>query len=201
MSFLALHRGQATSLATDGLWLDAGELTQVERARDLLQRLEHLLATRESELAAARDTARAEGFEAGRREALQSEAPRLWDAWDQAARQAAAEADELRAAVVALALQVVERVALGLGPADTVAALARRAAEALLPEGQALVRVHPALAAAVKARIAGVPGVLDVRADAQLGAWDLAFETAAGRVLAGLPLQLQRIGQALEDGA
>lgn len=199
MSFVALHRGRCTSLATDRPWLAADELTQVERARELLVRLEQLVASREAELAAARAAAQAEGFEQGRREARAAEAPRLWDAWDQAARSAAAEAGQLRGALVALALQVVERIAQDLGPAETVAALARRAADALLPDSAAVLRVHPALAADVKAQLGSAPGVLDVRADATLGPWDLAFETPAGRVLAGLPLQLQRVAQALED--
>lgn len=199
MSFLAVHRGAHTSLATDQLWLAGDEVTQVARAGELLQRLEQLVVMREAELAAAREAARAEGRAEGRAQALAIEGPRLWDAWDQAARQAGADQQALRQAVVTLALRVVQRIAADLGPESMVAALAEQAAESLAPDGAAVLRVHPDVAAAVRLRVAASPGVLEVKADETLGRWDCAFETPAGRVLAGLPLQLQRLQRALVD--
>ena len=209
MRFLAVHRHANTSLATSRLWLTADEVSGCESVQALLQRLERLTTEREAELTAARTQAVAEGREQGRREALASVAPRLLDAWDQAARSAAADAQALRAALVTLSLQVVQRIAAELAPADVVTALARRASESLLPDSAAVLRVHPDVAAAVRERMlatAGTPlthavsGILDVRADPHLGRFDCAFDTAAGQLLAGLPAQLARLAAQLQEG-
>jgi type III secretion protein L len=201
MSYLALHRSESTSLATNQLWLSEGELTRAATARELLDRLRTVLAGRQAELTAAREQAQLEGYATGRREALDAVAPRLADTWDQAARSAAADIDGLRQALVALSLQVVQRVADSLAPAEVVAALAARAAQTLLPDSAAVVRVHPDVAAAVRARLQGSSGVLDVRGDPQLGPCDCAFDTPAGQLLAGLPAQLARLSRALQEGA
>ena len=198
MSFVALHRGASTSLATDELWLQADALSHCARSIELLQRLEQITAGRAAELQRARDAAIAQGQSEGRQQALAQEAPRLWDAWDQAARTAQADAAALREALVQLSLQVVQHIATELAPADVLRALAARAAEALLPDSAAVVRVHPALAAAVRERVAALPGVLEVRGDAALGAHDCIFDTPAGQLLAGLPQQLQRLSAQLE---
>lgn len=197
MSYLALHRGSATSLATDQRWLSGDEFSHCSRSIDLLARLEQLAATRSAELQAAHDAAVANGLAAGRRDALLQEAPRLWDAWDQAARSAQADVQALRAALVQLSLQVVQHIATELAPPDVLRALAARAAEALLPDSAAVVRVHPELAAAVRERVAAMPGVLEVRGDAQLGRFDCVFDSPAGQLLAGLQQQLARLSAQL----
>ena len=222
MRFLAVHRSANTSLATNRLWLTADEVSGCESVQGLLQRLERLTTERDAELSAARAQAVAEGREQGRNEALASVAPRLLDAWDQAARSAAADAQALRAALVTLSLQVVQRISVELGPAEVVTALARRASESLLPESAAVLRVHPDVATAVRARMLAAPGgstaplkepglttsgltnsvsgILDVRGDPQLGRFDCAFDTAAGQLLAGLPAQLARLAAQLQEG-
>ena len=222
MRFLAVHRSANTSLATNRLWLTADEVSGCESVQGLLQRLERLTTERDAELSAARAQAAAEGREQGRNEALASVAPRLLDAWDQAARSAAADAQALRAALVTLSLQVVQRISVELGPAEVVAALARRASESLLPDSAAVLRVHPDVATAVRARMLATPGgstaplkepglttsgltnsvsgILDVRGDPQLGRFDCAFDTAAGQLLAGLPAQLARLAAQLQEG-
>jgi len=201
VTFLALHRSESTSLATSQLWLSEGELTHADSARELLDRLHALLATRQTELDMARQQAQLEGYAAGRREALETIAPRLADRWDEAARSAGADLAALRQAMVALSLQVVQRIAEDLAPAGVVSALAARAAESLLPDSAAVVRVHPEVAAAVRARLSGSAGVLEVRGDAQLGPFDCAFDTPAGQLLAGLPAQLARLASVLQERA
>ena len=200
MSFLALHSSRQTSLATDRLWLSADDISACEDARVLLQRLEQLVARREAELAAAREQALAEGRDQGRREVLAQEAARLWDAWDAAARSAQVDLDTLREALVALSLQVVQRIASELGPAAVMAAIAEQAARELLPDSATIVRVHPDVAAAVRERIGALPGVLEVRADASLGRFDCMLSTPAGQRLAGLPAQLDRLAAVWREG-
>lgn len=197
MTFLALHRGQHTSLATDELWLSADDLSRTADAAALLQRLERQYAARDAEQRDALAQAREAGHAQGRAEALASVAPRLLDAWDQASRSAQADVQALREMVSALALRVTERVAQDLAPADVVSALARRASEELLPDTAAVLRVHPDVAHAVRERMGAQStqhtAVLDVRADATLSRLDCVFETPAGTLLAGLRDQLSQV--------
>jgi type III secretion protein L len=200
MTFLALHRGRQTSLATETLWLSADDVSRTADASALLQRLEQHWATCEAEQQQALAQARAAGHAQGRAQALAEVAPRLIDAWDQASRSAQADVQALREMVSALAVRVTERLAQDLAPADVVSALARRASEEFLPDTSAVLRVHPDVAQAVRERMgsaradgASTPAVFDVRADATLGPLDCIFETPAGTLLAGLRDQLSEV--------
>ena len=53
----------------------------------------------------------------------------------------------------------------------------------------------------MRERIAAAPGVLDVRADPELGRFDCAFDTPAGQRLAGLPAQLERLASVWKESA
>jgi type III secretion protein L len=199
MTFFALHRGHHGSLATDRPWLRAEEVSRTQDAIELLQRLEQHWQHCQAEHQQALEQARAAGFEQGRAEALAAVAPRLIDAWDQAARHAQGDVQTLRDMVAALAVQVTERLAHELAPADVVAALARRASQELLPDSTAVLRVHPDVAQAVSERMAQPAGdakrppVLEVRADATLEPLDCVFDTPAGALLAGLRGQLSQV--------
>lgn len=201
-NFIAVHRSALGSLSVGQAWLSADELTACHSATALLARLEALATRREAELQAARDTAHAEGWAAGRAEALRQAGPQLAQAWQQAADDAALQAADLRQAAVALALQIVERIAADLAPAQVVAALARRAAEALAPEQPAVLRLHPEVAQALHA----LPGLADgarlqLRPDPTLAPTDCVFDTPAGQLIASLQHQLQRLGQQLQAAA
>lgn len=195
MTFLALHRGRQTSLATDVLWLSEDDLSRTADATALLQRLEQHWATCEAEQRQAFEQARADGHAQGRAQALAEVAPRLIDAWDQASRSAQADVQALRAMVSALAVRITERLAQDLAPADVVSALARRASEEFLPDTSAVLRVHPDVAQAVRERMGSTStsAVFDVRADATLGPLDCVFETPSGTLLAGLRDQLSEV--------
>ena len=196
MTFLALHRGKQTSLATDALWLSEGDASRTADATALLQRIEQHWATCEAAHRQALEQARAAGYAEGRAQALAEVAPRLIDAWDQASRSAQADVQALRETVSALAVRVTERLAQDLAPADVISALARRASEEFLPDTSAVLRVHPDVAHAVRERMSGgtpTSAVFDVRADATLGPLDCVFETPSGTLLAGLRDQLSEV--------
>ncbi|URI07209.1 hypothetical protein MW290_00860 [Aquincola tertiaricarbonis] len=200
--FIAVHRSALGSLSLGRAWLSADELTACHSATALLARLESLATRREAELQGARDAAHAQGLTEGRAEALRQAGPQLAEAWQQAADDAVLQAAELRQAAVALALQIVERITAELAPAEVVAALARRAAEALAPEQPAVLRLHPEVAQALSA----LPGLADgsrlqLRPDATLAPLDCVFDTPAGQLIAGLPQQLQRLGGQLQAAA
>ncbi len=199
MTFLALHRGRQTSLATDVLWLSEADASRTADATALLQRIEQHWATCEAEQRQALEQARVAGHAQGRAQALAEVAPRLIDAWDQASRSAQADVLALRAMVSALAVRVTERLAQDLAPAAVVSALARRASEELLPGTSAVLRVHPDVAQAVRERMGdaraegATSAVFEVRADATLGPLDCVFETPSGTLLAGLRDQLSEV--------
>lgn len=204
-TFIAVHRSARGSLSVGQAWLSAEELTACHSATALLARLEALATRREAELQAARDTAHAEGWGAGHAEALRQAGPQLVQAWQQAADDAALQAADLRQAAVALALQIVERIAADLAPAQVVAALARRAAEALAPEQPAVLRLHPEVAQALSAQPAlAAPAAaqrLQLRPDPTLAPTDCVFDAPAGQLIASLQHQLQRLGQQLQAAA
>jgi type III secretion protein L len=200
MSFLAIHRTRHTSLATDRPWLNPDEWTACDSAVAMLERLHELHASQSARLAAEVAQARTDGFAVGRSEALRSTGDTLVAAWQQAAEQAQVDAQALRDAVVALSLQIVQRIAADLAPHEVVAALAQRAAEERMPDQAAIVRVHPDVLDAVQARLETSPA-LTVRADPSLSPLDCVFETPTGQLLAGLSTQLDRVAQALHAGS
>ena len=91
----------------------------------------------------------ATGLAAGREAAAAEARAHLLDL----TARAAADRAIARSDVSRLALEVVRRIAGGIGPVDTVAALAERAAADLLPDTVATVRVPPAAVAATSARL------------------------------------------------
>ena len=103
---------------------------------------------------------------------------------------------------MALALQIVERIAADLAPAQVVAALARRAADALAPEQPAVLRLHPEVAQALSAQPAlAAQERLQLRPDPTLAPMDCVFDTPTGQLIASLQHQVQRLGQQLQAAA
>jgi flagellar assembly protein FliH len=198
MSFLAIHRSAATSLAADRPWLSAEEWTACTSAADLLHQLQSLHAAQAARLELEAAQARGAGFAAGREQGLRQAVERLSAAWTDAADTAQMEARELREAVITLGLEIVRRITAELAPPDVVAALAQRAAEDLMPDRPARLRVHPLAATAVSQRLAGLPHI-EVKADAALAPTDCVFDTPTGEWLAGLDVQVQRIEQSLRE--
>ncbi len=204
--FVALHRGPDSGLGVTRWHLSSEEATVCESAIELLQQLQQLHDSRAADTERAQADARAAGWAAGRSEALDSVAPALLQAWQQAAAQAQADARALRGAVVLLSRHVVRRIAAGLAPADVVGALALRATEELLPGLPLVVRVHPDLHEAVRRHLdaAGRPldaAALEVRAEPGIDLLDCRVDTPQGQLLAGLDTQLDNVVRNLQQRA
>lgn len=198
MSFVALRRGPAVSVATDQLLLDPDEVIACERAIGLLEAVEAVHAKAAEEAAQIRRDAFAQGLAEGRAEAMRSTAPALVERWEAACGEALQSQAATREAVVTLAMHVVRRLAGDWGAADAVAALARHAWHAMSPDQHAVLRVHPQVHAAVQQALREAPSdrraaTMDIRADAALDPFDCVFDTAAGQLIASLPDQLARI--------
>lgn len=189
-AYLALVRGKDASIASTRWVLDESELIACEQAAQLLGQLQQLHAHTQATLDAERAQAREQGFGEGRAQALAQIAAQWHQSWEQAVQQARLGDEQLREAVVSLALQVVRRIAQREGAEATVAALARRALADMAPEGPAVLYVHPELREAIGA----APGLagLEVRADETLALTGCVFQTPAGELIASLDTQLAR---------
>jgi len=192
MSYIVLHADRlATALADDSV-VPADELRVLNGAIALFGEASALRAEIGKQAEAARAEAHAAGHAAGRAEGLEAAAAEVRAELFRLAMRDGEERRARQKEVAALALEVVRRIAGEVGADAFVAGLAERATAALAPDTVATVRVAPAQAEAVAARLAQRPG-LTVEADATLAADDCVVETALGHAHAGLETQLAQI--------
>lgn len=161
-----------------------------------VERVKILEQSHEERLKAAQDQARREGrqegLENGRLEARQEVADKLLELERQTQKQHKAVNDD----VVAIALQVVRKIAAGVAPEDMLVALAEGAAAEHLPRQPVSLRVHPQHLDSVKRRIDQIkevspPSIIEtIVADNDLNPADCILETSAGQVCADLETQL-----------
>jgi flagellar biosynthesis/type III secretory pathway protein FliH len=182
MSFIAIHRTSQASLVTDQPWLGADDWSRCESASQLLERLQALNASCAARVARAKAEGRLEGLQAGREEALRRGADTLIASWNAAARSAALEADDMREAVVDIAMQVVQQVA-EHAPAHLLSMLVRQAVDEHMPMQPAVVRVNPRVAHVLRDRICPSEH-LRLREDNELAEMACAFDTPARMAMA-----------------
>lgn len=202
MSFLVLHADRLATALTDDPLVPAHDVGQVQDALSLLAEAGRLRSGAGDMLQIAHETARAEGFAAGRAEGLAAaEGERKAELFRIALRDSELQRERQKD-IARLALEVVRRIAGELEDGALVAGLAERAAAQLAPDSVAVVRVAPAAIESVRARLDGRAG-LTVEADPLLEGQDCVIETALGRTHAGLDTQLAQIermwGQTLHD--
>lgn len=205
MSFHLWQRGAQAAIASTRRVLRADEVPQGLQAQALCEQLDALYREQRAIVAAAGESARAEGYAQGHEQGL-AEARRAL-AQTQAAleAQAAAERERLRADLAALALAVVRRLMGRLGDDERLAGLADGAAREWLAGGDAAraptLVVHPAQLDAVRDRLAALPEdpavpSPAVRADPEASLQTCRLETEAGSLDASLDVQLSRLAQA-----
>jgi flagellar biosynthesis/type III secretory pathway protein FliH len=192
MSFLVLHADRLATALTDDPLVPATDVRRVQDALALLAEAGDLRHGAEEAIHAARAAAHAEGFAAGREEGLAAgEIERQAELFRIAMRDSELQRERQKD-IARLALEVVRRIAGELDDGVMVAGLAERAAAQLAPDSGAVVRVAPAAAEVVRARLNGRAG-LSVEADPLLGEQDCVIETPLGRTHAGLDTQLAQI--------
>jgi flagellar biosynthesis/type III secretory pathway protein FliH len=181
--------------------LDADEATACQSAIELLRALQTLHDRRHALMEAAQSRARAEGYAAGRQEAIGLLAPRWLQAWQQAALDSTVKTDALRQAAGLLACQIVQQIASELAPAEVVVALVQKALATRVGFDRCVVRVHPDVAAALSQPVAlpalGCAAALTVQADSSLGLMDCVIQSALGECVVGLRSQLDQIAKGL----
>ena len=205
MSYLlTLYRDAELTLATTEPVLPPDQLAPLQDALALAERLSALLARQQSALVAAEAEARAAGdaagYVAGQARAQAEAAATLADSLSHIAAEQAAQRDELRQALIALASGMVRRMAADLAPAEVLAALAERAFDHVVPPQPVRLKLPPALVEPVRTELARreLPLPVQCGPDAQLHGLQCTIESQAGVLIAGLDEVLARTAQSLE---
>ncbi len=198
MTRLVLHRSADFALAADRVVIKRDEFAAVGDAVTMLERVRSLRIALDQQCAGARDAARESGYQAGFEAGRKAATEQLAASVALLERRMTDERAAMHNRVVDLALAVVERLAESFGPADTVAALARRVVGELDPDRPVRVRVHPSIVSAVTAGLAGYASSrLSVIADEALSPFGCEVDSDGGRIEAGLEVQLAALGEAL----
>ncbi len=180
--------GRVLSAAEAGLYRDAEAALALmgTAAREQREAAAKALA---AECRTAREAAEQEGHRAAARLLAQT------------AARAQGEIARLPGQIAVVVAEAVARVVGGLDLAEAVARAARRAVEELRGRHGIVVRVAPACAAAVRARLSGLAADLLVAEDRTLDVDECVIETGAGTVRAGLSQQLAVLRDALDRAA
>jgi type III secretion protein L len=203
MTWLALHRDPALTLAAGTLLIPPEQVAAFDDTLALAQALRERLANEEARIAAAERAGhargRAEGTAQAHAEAAAAAAQALSTRLAVLDAEAARERQALHEAVLPLALLVLRRLAATEAPERVLAALLRRSLGELLADAgrRCTVRLHPAQLAPVRGALGELAGQFDWRADDTLAPLDAVIDTPGGRLLAGLETQLARVQAAL----
>lgn len=201
---LTLHRRPQMSVATTSPVVPPEQIAPLRDALDLADQLSALLAGEQLALTQAQAEGRAAGEAAGytdgQARALHEAAHTLGEQLQRIASEQAAQRDELRQALVALASAMVRRMAADMAPAQVLAALAERAFDHVVPAQPVRLRLPRALVEPVRAQLAQRDLMLPVQctADDSLHGLQCIVNSAAGTLLAGLDDVLERTCQSLE---
>ncbi len=199
MSFLLLHKGRAATLLADDPVVPAAEVPALRETIDLLAQAEHRLASAANDAAALTEAAQRAGHEEGVRRGEAAAAARISARlFDLEVKSAELRASQ-RAEAAKLAIEIVRRIAAGIGTPETVAALAEKAAADLAPDTVATVKVHPNATVRVTDRLARFDR-LAVVAEPLLAEDECVVETGHGQIRAGLDTQLAAIERAWSGG-
>jgi len=200
MSLFTLVHSEALTVATDQLVYSAEETGALQHIVEQAESLSAIQTTWATKLADAEQhgysTGHEKGLAAGIELANEQLATRLLELTDQAAL----EREQVRLSATQMAMNIVRSIAKGVGNESLLPALARSAAEDLLPNERAVLHLHPADLAGVERQLQSwldaenaVPTITNVVADDSLAQGDCVLETPGGQIVADLETQLRVI--------
>ena len=200
MTLLTLINHEQAVVSTDQLVYTAEEtsalLNVVATSERINEKAENHAKATKALQSEAIDKGYNEGLEQGRADAQKA----LANALKELHTRNATDQSALREQGIQLAIDIVRRIGLAAGGSKTVASLARQAAEELLPQQQAILRVPAADIEAVSDIFRESPPIgchIEVREDPSLTSGECALDTDSGTVHAGLETQLRVIGDNL----
>jgi type III secretion protein L len=182
------------SLALTERVIPAAALVPLQDAQALVDQANEAVARLDAQLQGERERARESGRAQGRDAALAEFAASLSALRDARDRLG----EQMRAQLGELAVGVVERIAPALGAERLVSTLVAEAVRQLAFEPSLIVRVHPAIADAIRGHLAqeglGTGAApIEIVATPELGEFDCVIETEGGVVRAGLREQLDQV--------
>jgi flagellar biosynthesis/type III secretory pathway protein FliH len=198
MSFYLIAAAPGAVLLTDQALIRREDIAAARNAAELVALAEARLEDVDAYRAAQAEAGRAEGFRIGCEEGRALAAREAAETVARLHEEMQHVREQLRAATGRLALDVVRRIAVELGPEATLAALAERAVREVLPDAPITVHVAPASVGAVTTRLWPIGAAIEVQADETLAPSDCIIETAAGRSHAGLEVQLAALERVFE---
>lgn len=198
MSFHLIAAAPGAALLLDQPVIRREDVATVRSAAEVIALAETRLADVDAYRAAQAEAGRAEGFKLGYDEGRALAAREAAETIARLHEEMTHVREQLRAATGKLALDVVRRIAVELGPEATLAALAERAVRDVLPDAPITVHVAPASVGAVTTRLWPIGAAIEVQPDETLAPGDCIIETAAGRSHAGLEVQLAALERVFE---
>ena len=198
MSFHLIAATPGAALLLDQPVIRREDVATVRSAAELIALAETRLADVDAYHAAQAEAGRAEGFKLGHDEGRALAAREAAETVARLHEEMQHVREQLRAATGRLALDVVRRIAVELGPEATLAALTERAVRDVLPDAPITVHVAPASVGAVTTRLWPIGATIEVQPDETLAPGDCIIETAAGRSHAGLEVQLAALERVFE---
>jgi flagellar biosynthesis/type III secretory pathway protein FliH len=206
MAFVTLINQDATSMSCDQLVFSAQEVQALKGIDALHQSLSQRVQKQEQDIREAMEKGYHEGYSKGLKEAEAEGREALATQLAENALALDKERCQLRDSVVALALQVVQKIAVDIGADKMVASLAATAAQEMIPEGDTVLYVNPEAIVEVQRAVSGFeqfhsPGVsLSVKGDETLALHDCIFESPLGSTVASLDYQLAALEKILMSG-
>lgn len=203
MNLITLVHEKELSVTSGKLVYRADETDALKSVLETAEALVDVHAKASEKIAVATESGREQGFKEGYEAGQQAARKQISTQLLQMAQQFQLDLEQQREHTVELALQIVRKIAAGIAPEETLAALARIAAKSCLEDESITLHVHPKHKAAVQARLqADNPSAtkpLIVTEDASLDENGCVLATRHGSVLADLETQLQVIQQNLAD--
>lgn len=199
MSFVLVRGAGGSALLSDGWRIPAAEVARLRTAVEAADALDADRAGAAERLAAEREQARAEGYAAGLEEGRRAGAAEAARTLAALVREVRGHAADTRADLGRLALDVVRRVAAEVGPQAMLEAVAERAVREVLAEQPLVVRVAPAAAPGVAARLWPLNAEVEVEADPSVAEGDCVVASRSGAAHAGLEVQLSALDRAFAE--
>jgi len=201
MTFLTLISDDNVWAATDQRVYDASDVPALESLVEQTRALSASVEQHRQEAEVALHEARERGYAEGLRQGLAERRATLAETALELREQHARSIEEQRAACVALALDVVRKIAADVAPSEWLHAQAVHAARSMIEAPRITLRVSPERVAEVARAVAadGTDAIERVIADDELGLDDCLLDTGAGTVDVSMDTQLAAIVQLFDS--
>ena len=195
-SIISLLDDPEITLATSKRVFTKEESGALFSMAETVSRIRILEDNRTASVEKSKSEAALQGYEDGLKRGRQEARQELSDKLLELEKSSALHQQNIREDVVAIALQVVRKIAASVAPEELLVALAEGAAAEHLPPQSVALKVHPEHLDAVKIRIqelkstGSIAIIESVVADNELELTDCILETSAGQICADLETQL-----------